>query len=51
VIADRVNCIRKIVRVAGLAVRNGNRLELGRESAWSINPPFRRQWTADYASL
>jgi hypothetical protein len=31
VIADRVNCIRKIVRVAGLAVRNGNRLELGRE--------------------
>jgi hypothetical protein len=31
VLADCVNRIREIVRVAGLAVRNGNSLELGSE--------------------
>jgi hypothetical protein len=42
VLAYRVNCIRKVVRVAGLTMRDGNRLELCRECRLIHDAAFRQ---------
>jgi len=39
-LAYRVNCVREIVRVSALAVRDGNGLELGREFPSPTSQPL-----------